>query len=327
MKIQSSEKRSTDWLCIIVGFPPITQLSKKFAIKPKLVNNANVKDEIPTYSDLFGAVLDALKELGGSGKPSEVRDYLAKKLALSDNALEVTKKNGEQLFMNRVQWARFYLVKSGYIGSSRRGVWALTDDGRHVKIDDEIKRQIIADAATVPKPKNMANAKESNEISNSEPPNAENDGHRDQLMEFLYSMSPGAFERLCQRLLRESGFEQVVVTGRSGDGGIDGNGVLQLNPFVSFRVLFQCKRYRNTVGSPAIRDFRGAMMGRADKGIIITTGTFSQDAIREAVRDGVPPIELVDGNKLVDMFESLEFGLTQKQVFEINENFFASFED
>ena len=235
----------------------------------------NIKDEIPVYSELFGAVLDALKSLGGSGKPSEVRDFLAKELSLSDAALEVTKKNGEQLFMNRVQWARFYLAKSGYIGSSRRGVWSLTDDGRHVVISDDTERQIIANAATVPKSKDAATPNEP-DTDSSDPPDTEGDDHRNQLIELLYAMTPGAFERLCQRLLRESGFEQVVVTGRSGDGGIDGHGVLQLNPFVSFRVLFQCKRYRKTVGSPAIRDFRGAMMGRADKGIILTTGTFSQ---------------------------------------------------
>ncbi len=296
-------------------------------LRLKLVTVANAKKEIPAYSELFGDVLHALKELGGSGKPSEVRDFLSNKLALTDDALEITKKNGEQLFMNRVQWARFYLAKSGYIGSSRRGVWSLTDSGRHVKIDDEAKRQIIANAATIPKPKNDSGDNGSDTLDNSDPPDVENDGHRDRLMELLYAMSPGAFERLCQRLLRESGFEQVVVTGKSGDGGIDGNGVLQLNPFVSFRVLFQCKRYRKTVGSPAVRDFRGAMMGRADKGIIITTGRFSQDAVREAIRDGVPPIELVDGNNLVEMFESLEFGLSPKQVFDVDETFFASFED
>jgi restriction system protein len=284
------------------------------------------RNEISGYADLFGAVLDALKELGGSGKLSEVRDYLATKLNLADAALEVTKKNGEQRFMNRVQWARFYLAKTGYIGSSRRGVWSLTDNGRHVIIDDDVKRQIIANVANIIKPKEDVETQPDN-VEAAASPDADGDNYRGQMIELLYTMSPGAFERLCQRLLRESGFEQVVVTGRSGDGGIDGNGVLQLNPFVSFRVIFQCKRYRKTVGSPAIRDFRGAMMGRADKGIILTTGTFSQDAVRESVRDGVPPIELVDGNKLVEMFESLEFGLTPKQVFEVDKSFFASFED
>jgi restriction system protein len=130
---------------------------------------------------------------------------------------------------------------------------------------------------------------------------------------------------LCQRLLREAGFEQVSVTGRSGDGGIDGIGILQLNPFVSFKVLFQCKRYTGGVGPGMVRDFRGAMMGRADKGLILTTGTFSADARREAARDGVPPIELVDGQALVELFEKLELGLRPRTTFDVNDGFFEEF--
>jgi len=141
----------------------------------------------------------------------------------------------------------------------------------------------------------------------------------------LMSLSAGGFERLCQRLLRESGFESVTVTGRSGDGGLDGIGVLQVNAFVSFKVLFQCKRYIGSVTPSQVRDFRGAMMGRADKGIILTTGTFTSDAKKEAVRDGVPPIELVDGEKLLDMFETLELGLKPRKAYEIDEKFFDDF--
>jgi restriction system protein len=137
------------------------------------------------------------------------------------------------------------------------------------------------------------------------------------LLNTLKNLPPDGFERICQRLLRESGFEQVNVTGRSGDGGIDGIGVLQVNPFVSFKVLFQCKRFQGSVGAPVIRDFRGAMMGRADKGIIMTTGTFTMDAKKEARRDGVTPIELVDGEKLVEMFEMYEIGLKPVKTFEL----------
>ena len=131
----------------------------------------------------------------------------------------------------------------------------------------------------------------------------------------LLALPPAGFERFCQRLLRQSGFRQVTVTGRSGDGGIDGIGVLQVNPLVSFKVLFQCKRYRGAVGPGLVRDFRGAMMGHADKGTILTTGSFTTDARREAVRDGVPAIELVDGDKLIEMLEQLELGLRPKRTF------------
>ena len=145
------------------------------------------------------------------------------------------------------------------------------------------------------------------------------------MLSVLQSLSPNGFERICQRLLRESGFKKVVVTGKSGDGGIDGEGILEINPLMSFKVLFQAKRYQGSVGSPVIRDFRGAMQGRADKGIIISTGRFTQDAIKEAIRDGVPPIELVDGEALVDLFEKNELGLKPRIVYEIDNEFFDDF--
>lgn len=126
-------------------------------------------------------------------------------------------------------------------------------------------------------------------------------------------MPPDAFERLCQRLLRESDFIQVEVTGRTGDGGIDGRGVVKLGGLLSFHVIFQCKRYRDTVSSSAIRDFRGAMVGRADKGLFLTTGTFSRDAKAEAQRDGAPPLDLIDGDELVVMLKEMRLGIEVKQ--------------
>ena len=290
------------------------------------MNNHNERDKIPAYSELFVEVLDALKALGGSGKPLEVCHLIADKLQLSDIALEVTKKDGTQLFSNRVHWARLYLVRSRYIDSSKRGVWSLTNIGREVELDDRIVRLIITNAQSQPK-LTMDRSTREDVMDSAESQEIDENDHHGRVLEILCSMSPNSFERLCQRLLRESGFEQVVVTGRSGDEGIDGYGVLQLNTFVSFRVLFQCKRYRKTIGSPLIRDFRGAIMGRADKGIMITTGSFSQSARREAIRDGAPAIELVDGNTLIKLFESLEFGLAPRQVYEIDHDFFASFED
>jgi restriction system protein len=149
--------------------------------------------------------------------------------------------------------------------------------------------------------------------------------HRTKLLNLIKSLPSDGFERLSQRLLRESGFQQVVVTGKTGDGGIDGVGVLQVNPFVSFNVLFQCKRYQGAVTPSHVRDFRGAMMGRADKGIIVTTGTFTLEAKKEARRDGVPPIELVDGEALVQMFERLELGLVPRTTYDVDEKFFEDF--
>ena len=132
---------------------------------------------------------------------------------------------------------------------------------------------------------------------------------REKLIECLRGMAPDAFERLCERLLRESGFIEVEVTGRSGDGGIDGNGIIRLAGLISFPVLFQCKRYRGNVSSGAVRDFRGAMQGRADKGLILTTGGFTNDAHREATRDGAPPIDLIDGELLINKLKELQLGV------------------
>jgi restriction system protein len=139
------------------------------------------------------------------------------------------------------------------------------------------------------------------------------DGWRDQLLSLLQAMPPDAFERLSQRILRESGFIKVEVKGKSGDGGIDGIGVLRVN-LVSFQVFFQCKRYKDSVSASAIRDFRGAMVGRTDKGLFITTGRFTPDAKREATRDGAPQIELIDGEQLCELLKSLNLGLKTEMI-------------
>jgi restriction system protein len=142
------------------------------------------------------------------------------------------------------------------------------------------------------------------------------DAWRDRLLTVLQNMLPAAFERLSQRLLRESGFVNVDVKGKSGDGGIDGVGVLRVN-LLSFQVLFQCKRYKGSVPAKDVRDFRGAMSGRTDKGLFITTGRFTADARREATREGAPPIDLVDGEQLCDLLKDLKIGVVTKTVEEV----------
>jgi len=151
------------------------------------------------------------------------------------------------------------------------------------------------------------------------------ESYKEVLLAVLRELSPNGFERLCQRLLRESGFEQVEVTGRSGDGGIDGIGIVKVNAFVTFKVLFQCKRYSGGVGAGHVWDFRGSMQGRTDKGIVITTGTFTKEARAEAIRAGVPPIELVDGNQLVELFRDLELGLLPRTTYDVDMAFFEQY--
>jgi restriction system protein len=168
---------------------------------------------------------------------------------------------------------------------------------------------------------------ESEIIKEQEEDEPENIEHtlKPNLLEILQKVTPKGFENLCKRLLREHGFENVQVTGGSHDGGIDGYGTLELNPFVSIKVLFQCKRYKGTVSRAQVGDFRNAMIGRAEKGIILTTGTFSEDAKREASRDGAPPIELIDASKLIELFEKVELGLKPKTVYEVDLKFFEPY--
>jgi restriction system protein len=222
-------------------------------------------------------------------------------------------KSSDTELAYRLAWARTYLKKYGLVTNSERGVWALTPEGvEHGKVDP----QEVARFVRQRNKRERENKPISIEATATDPIEAPEEAElwRESLMQALLEMAPDAFERLCQRLLRESGFTQVEVTGRSGDGGIDGNGLVRLAGLLSFPVVFQCKRYRNTISSNVIRDFRGAMIGRADKGLIITTGSFTRDALLEATRDGAPPIDLIDGERLMDRLKLLKLGIVTRQI-------------
>ena len=276
----------------------------------------------------FGPVLDALRGLGGSGTPDEVVERIAEDLKLSDDVQNELLPSGEPRYRNQVAWARFYLVREGLLDSSRRGVWRLTERGRSTTLTHQQAREIFLKWVRIFQ--EQRRAKESKpgppeEVVAEATGTAPSD-YRSAVADILLKLPPAGFERLCQRVLREAGFTQVVVTGRSGDGGIDGYGTLSVNPLVSFKVLFQCKRFSKSVSPSHVRDFRGGMAGRADKGIILTTAAFTAEARREASRDGVPPIELIDGEKLIDMLEQLELGLRPVKTYEVDHPFFKEFD-
>lgn len=275
----------------------------------------------------FGPILEALRKLGGSGTPDEVVEQIAKDLAIPDEVQNELLPSGEPRFRNQIGWGRYYLVKAGLLDSSRRGIWSLTEQGRASVLTPEDARGILLQVVRAYRDGLKSKQGEAELEENSGLETGPSTGYREEALELLLNMPPSGFERLSQRLLREAGFIQVVVTGQSGDGGIDGHGTLQINPLVSFKVLFQCKRYQGSVSAPQVRDFRGAMAGRADKGIILTTGSFTAEARREASRDGVPPIELIDGEKLVDMLEALELGLTPIKTFQVDQAFFREFQN
>jgi restriction system protein len=283
----------------------------------------------PQFVKYFSPVIEALKKLGGSGRPSEVKEVITEELTLSETDLNETISSGASRFSKNVDWARFYLAKAGYIDASVRGVWTLTTEGEKERLSPEKAYDIFSTIhqtfSKKTEDKSTNTASSDGQLSDEVDIAPEDLDHRAALLNILLSLPPEGFEKLCQRLLRESGFEKVTVTGKSGDGGIDGIGILQMNPFVSFKVLFQSKRYSGAVTVSQVRDFRGAMMGRTDKGIIITTGTFTAEAKKEAAREGVPPIELVDNEKLMDMFEHLELGLRAKTAYDVDPHFFEPF--
>jgi restriction system protein len=286
-----------------------------------------VKKTSSEFLKWFPPILDALRDLGGSGKPQEVCDWIAKKLELPDSFLEERLNNGQSRFQNQVAWARQYLVWEGLLDSSVRGTWTLTQAGYETKLDDEKTRKIFLKQIALYQATRKKKASEQQIIEEQEEIAPENSEATNisSLLELLQRLTPAGFEQICGMLLRESGFENITVTGRSHDGGIDGHGTLEMNPFVSFKVLFQCKKYQGTVGRSHVGDFRNAMIGRAEKGIIITTGSFSQEAIKEANREGAPKVELVDGEKLIEMFKKVELGVRPKTIYEIDLRFFEPF--
>lgn len=275
---------------------------------------------VPKYDEMFNPLLQALRNLGGSASITEQEDEVASLLKLSEADLSEIHRGNRTKFSYRLAWARNYLKRFGLLDNSSRGVWTLTSDGhKKISVDkNEVKRFVIAlDRTETKKAKQPTSDEEESELV-----------WQEYLLDCIRSMPPDAFERLCQRLLRESGFIQVEITGRSGDGGVDGKGVVRLGGLLSFHMIFQCKRFKGSVGSSIVRDFRGAMVGRADKGLLITTGSFTKDARQEAQREGAPPIDLIDGEGLADKLKELEMGVAvTKRVVEdvtINEQFFKN---
>jgi restriction system protein len=264
------------------------------------------KKEVPTFDDLMNPTLQALKRLGGSASIDELVPEIVRAMGLPQEIADVPHGNsGRTELEYRSAWARTYLRKAGFIENSERGIWALTPkgsqadglDGRQIARD--IAKQFQTERVTETDPSSGAVA-DAPEVAVS---------WQDRLISIVQAMDPIAFERLCQRILRESGFIEVEVTKRSGDGGIDGYGTIRIGGLISFNVLFQSKRYKGNIGPDTVRDFRGAMVGRADKGLIISTGGFTLEARREATRDGAPPIDLIDGRLLADKLKELKLGV------------------
>ena len=268
--------------------------------------------QMPTFDQLMNPTMKALETLGGSGSIEEIASEVIKQLSLPESItsqMHDPTKSSQTEVEYRLAWSRTYLKKYGLLTNSARGIWAFTSNYQSGQKVDSAK---IVQAARASRTREDSTPK--NDMGSVELEISPETAWKDTLHQALLAMKPDAFERLTKRLLRENGFVQVEVTGRSGDGGIDGKGILRLQNILSYHVVFQCKRYQGSVGPGAIRDFRGAMVGRADKGIFITTGTFTRDAINEATRDGAPAIDLIDGETLAEMLKSHGLGVKIEMV-------------
>ncbi|MBF8186271.1 restriction endonuclease [Nonomuraea sp. K274] len=274
--------------------------------------------DLPSYKDLLWPTLQAVRNLGDSASIEEIVEEVPRQQHFSEEQQAVLHQEGPQTKIEyRLAWARSYLKGMGLLINSGRGVWSLTEHGRSAEESEieQLHKEYVIKLREERKQKRDQNG----DVQDSE--DARQTNWRDDLLAALMAMPPDAFERLAQRLLREAGFINATVTGRSGDGGIDGLGVYRIS-LVSFPVFFQCKRYRGSVSSSAVRDFRGAMAGRGDKGLLITTGTFTADAKAEATRDGAPPVDLIDGQRLCDLLKQYELGVatTVRQVEDVTVN-------
>lgn len=272
--------------------------------------------EIPQYKELLWPTLQATYQMGGSASISEIVEGVIKHEGFSDAQQAVLHNDGPTTEIGyRIAWARSYLKAMGLLTNSARGVWALTDDGVGLltdpNTDDDHRRGRVRELLRThltERRRSRGGGEQPREAVLDPAVEPDTADWKEQLLDQLMGMAPDAFERLAQRLLREADFDSVNVTGRSGDGGIDGLGVYRLG-LVSFPVFFQCKRYRGSVSAGAVRDFRGAMSGRGDKGLLITTGAFTVDAKREATRDGAPPVDLIDGERLCGLLKRYELGI------------------
>lgn len=287
-----------------------------------------------SYQQLYDGTLQALHNLGGSARNQEIHDKVVDILGLSDEEIALPhgpRQNSPTDIKYRLGWVRTWLKRYGLLENSGRGVWSLTSAGlRTTEVDskevDRVVSEMIRQEKLERRDRNSGDSDDEAEETAHSTGSEGDESWRAELDSVLAEMTPSGFERLCQRILRESGFTQVEVTQATHDGGIDGRGILQVNEFLSFRVVFQCKRYSGSVGPDVVQKLRGAMPGSADRGLIVTTGIFTQGAVREATHEHKSPIELVDGEDLLDRLKELELGVKTEMVpkVTINPDFFAN---
>ncbi len=284
-----------------------------------MAKKQKMKKKCPTHQYFFVPTLKALNNLGGSGSNEEIYNEVISITKLSSDVIDEMHSFTMSEVEYKLMWARTYLKNYGAVEKSRQGVWSLTAKGAKLLKENNIDTKEIVQFTN--KKRGVAVSEEGENIT------AEKKSWREQITDILLNLDPYAFERLAQRLLRECGFSDVVVTKRSGDGGIDGTGKLRIKGIFSFNVAFQCKRYKGQVGAAAIRDFRGSLGTNIEKGVLITTGAFTRSAREEASSEGKRLIDLMDGEELINKMAEYGIGLTEVKSYEVDEDFFNSLLD
>jgi restriction system protein len=277
--------------------------------------------KVPGQEELIEPTFVALKNLGGSGSVDEIHDEVVKVLKLSDNQIQIMHSDGRTKLHYNLAWARTYLKLYGAIDIKTRGIWVITSIFYDKKDID--KNDVILKVRNKRSSKNKTESE--NEIS-FKITEANSYNWREKLITIIKEMNPYSFEEFTKLLLRYIGFEKLKVTQKSNDKGIDGYGIYKINGLVTYKVAFQCKRYTNTpISSSEIRDFRGSLSSEFDRGLFITTSTFSPSAREEAESSGKTLIELIDGENLIEKIAELEIGLKPKTEYEIDFEFYNKY--
>ncbi len=266
----------------------------------------------PIHTKLMLANIEAIKALGGWGKAGDIRAFVIEKYNVSKKEQNIPQPSDPR---SRLEYylgiGREYLKRSGDLTKSDNNIWSLTAKGRGIENEIHTTASLTAAKETIridTAERRVRNRQQAEVAQNDE--TAIYGSWKSDLFTILQGMDGYAFERLCKHLLDEIGFINVKTNSKKGaDGGIDGTGILRIK-LISFHVYFQCKRWKGTVGVPVIRDFRGAMDGRARQGLVITTSRFTAPAIKEATRESAILIDLIDGDLLCDLLKEHNLGVT-----------------
>jgi restriction system protein len=260
---------------------------------------------LPAFDAMLLPTIQALQVLGGSGTTEEIDQLVAQILNLADDSSDASHVAIRREIEYRLAWSRAYLKKYGLLQNSTQGVWSLVST--YINLNDVDATEIIA-AVLETEHHKFAQIGAEDACSTSAETIGELAWHQ-KLHQVLLSLQPATFERLMQRVLRESGFVQVQITRKTGDGSLEGLGIVRISGFLSFSVLFECQRNCTAISAEHIRGFRAAMEGRCDRGLLMTTGTFTQEAMQDAIDEGTPPIDLIDGRRLINRLKELGLGV------------------